>query len=625
VTARDFLDQGLSALGLFGDQPDKDAALRAFRRATEADPTMCDAWLGRAAAGEATPSTLAKAVQTRTTLHRETRRHGFADDVLRPTVAAPAGYLDLYPTTPGGLQLAYAVALISRGDYDAAETALHETDLRHEPAEARPTTERLYSFVGTVLHYVTQRWPDVVNWAAHPRGERTLDIDNSLELLLGIAHASLGQFKEALAILGPLTQRDRILRVIAAEASFYQGLCQRKLGDESGARESFHAATINGTLIPGAQEALNDPTYAPLVTTADAIAARTDRWNPQSGPSQADIEQAQKKQAAEKVLAEAEADLVKLVGLTSVKAHVIELKNVQRYDQIMAQRGRLVGQAQGPLHVVLVGPPGTAKTSIARILGRMYYGLGILSSPEFREVKRQDLVGQHIGDTEAKTDKILQGIKGGVLFIDEAPTLYQEDNERDFGRVALDTIMTFAEDHRRDTMLCLAGYAAPMNDLMAANPGLRGRFPHTLQFPSNTADELVQIADLFAENYQVELTDDARKHLAEVTQFLCGTLAAEVGFNDKGTGGFTLADRVNNGRFIRNVLDKSTDKMKNRLALDNTIDLATADLDVLRTVTLDDLRAAVGIVVESANIALPPTLSIPGNTTLPHLGARSAL
>jgi type VII secretion ATPase EccA len=609
VNARDLLDRGLTALGLFGDPPDRAAALAEFRRASEADPEMCDAWLGRAAAGDATITTLARAVQTRTTLHRETRRHGLDDEALRPEIPGPVGYLDLYPTTPGGLQLAYAMALITAGDYAAAETVLNKLDLRYEPPTSRPTTERLHTFVGVTLHYVTQRWTDVVTWATQPGGAPTPAIDNSLELLLGIAYTSLGQFQAATKILAPLTQRDRILPVIAAEAWFYQGLCQRKSGDENGARQSFQNATINGTIIAGAQEALADPTYGPRVTTAAAIAARTDKWNPKSGPTQADIEQARKQEAAQKVLAEADEELKRLVGLTSVKSHVVELKNVQRYDQIMAQRsGGLVGQSQGPLHVVLVGAPGTAKTSIARILGKMYYGLGLLSSSRFREVKRHDLVGKHIGDTEDKTTKILNDIAGGVLFIDEAYTLYQEDNERDFGRVALDTIMTFAEDHRRDTMLCLAGYVTPMNELFSANPGMRGRFPHTLQFSSYTPEELVEIADLFAQTYQVTVTDDARSYLTELVKSLCSTLAADAGFHEKDTEGFTLADRLNNGRFIRNVLDKSTDKMKNRLALDETIDLTTADLDMLRTVTLEDLGAAATELLESANIALPQHL-----------------
>lgn len=608
MTARDLLDQGLAALGLFGDPRDQSAALSAFRRATDSDPNMCDAWVGRAAAGEATPAVLGKAVQTRDTLHRETRRHGLSDETLRPTVAAPVGYLDLYPTTPGGLQLAWATTLISAGEYDAAEDALNSLDLRSEHAEARPVTERLHLFVRATLHYVTQRWTDVVHWATQTSGTATPQIDNSLELLLGIAQTSLAQYRVALTILDPLSQRKPIAPVIAAEASFYKGLCQRCLGDENSARASFQAATINGTLIPGAVEALADPTYAPVTTTAAAISARTEKWNPTSGPTQADIDDDEQRQAAAKVLEQASSELTSLVGLTSVKAHVIELKNVQRYDQIMAQRGRTVGQAQGPLHMVLTGAPGTAKTSIARILGRMYRGMGLLKESYFREVNRHDLVGEHIGDTEAKTRKLLEEAQGGVLFIDEAYTLYQEDNARDFGRIALDVLMTFAEEHRRDTMLCLAGYVGPMNNLMTANPGLRGRFPHTLQFPSYTPTELVEIADLIAGNYDVTLTDDAREHLANLVEYLYATPAGDAGFVEKGTEGFTLTDVLNNGRFIRNILDKSTDKMKNRLAQDDTIDLTTADLDVASTVTLDDLRGAAAIVMDSAKIALPQHL-----------------
>lgn len=130
----------------------------------------------------------------------------------------------------------------------------------------------------------------------------------------------------------------------------------------------------------------------------------------------------------------------------------------------MAERGVQIGE-RDTLHMTLVGPPGTAKTSIARLICEMYFGLGILESPEFIEVSRKDLVDEHIGGTEKKTSAILQAAKGCALFIDEAPELYKPDNERDFGHIAVDVIMKWAEDHRHDTMIAMAGYASPMNRL----------------------------------------------------------------------------------------------------------------------------------------------------------------
>ncbi|GAB7146364.1 AAA family ATPase [Mycobacterium riyadhense] len=121
--------------------------------------------------------------------------------------------------------------------------------------------------------------------------------------------------------------------------------------------------------------------------------------------------------------------------------------------------------------MTVVGPPGTAKTSIARLICEMYFGLGILESPEFIEVSQKQLVGAVIDETEAKTSAVLESARGRALFIDEAPELYKPDLERDFGHIELNTMMKFAEDHRGDTMIALAGYAAPMNLMLAANPG----------------------------------------------------------------------------------------------------------------------------------------------------------
>jgi type VII secretion ATPase EccA len=596
VNAREYLDTGIAALGLIGGQAtDLDQARTALRRATEIDPGMCDAWVGLAAAGDLSPTTLRNAHQTSTTLHRETRRLGLDDADLRPTVASPGGYLALYPTTPTGLALAHVVALIAAGDYDNAEQSLDDINISREPNQ-----EPVHKFVGATLHFVTQRWPDVLAWAARPTTQPASVIDDATTLLAGIAHTGLGQFDTALSVLEPLTTA-RIADSIAADAALYRGLCHRALGDEQAARAQFRAATIDGALRPAAATALNDPSYGPVVTTAEAIDARSDRWNPESGPTTAELQREHDRQAAQDILNKAQDSLMSLVGLHRVKTHVTELKNIQRYDQSMAQRGLDIAQ-DGALHMMLVGPPGTAKTSIARIMCEMYYGLGILESPEFIEVKRQDLVGEHIGETEAKTSKVLHNARGRALFIDEAPTLYKRDLERDFGRIALETIMTFAEDHRRDTMICLAGYAGPMSTMLSANSGLRSRFPHKLEFDTNTPDELVQIADLFASRYRVTLTPAARDYFGTVVQWLCTTPADAAGFHDPDTNGFALIDIASNGRFVRNVLDRATNKMKSRVVEDPTIDLLTADLDSIRTITDDDLRVAVDDVLNANDI-----------------------
>lgn len=601
MNARDYLDTGITALGLLDGQPaDPDQARIAFRRAIDLDATMCDAWVGLAAAGDISVTTLRNAHHTSATLHRETRRLGLADDDLRPVVPAPSGYLALYPTTPIGLALAHVAALITANDYDSAEKALDDIDISREPAQ-----QALHRFIGATLHFVTHRWPDVLSWTSRPAAHTAPIIEDATTLLAGIAHAGLGQFDTALSVLQPLTP-PRVPETIAADAALYCGLCHRAQGDEPAARIQFRAATIDGQLRPAAATALADPTYGPIVTTAEAIAARTDRWNPDSGPSTDELQRQHDREKAQQVLQAAQAALTEFVGLQRVKEHVTELKNVQHYDQIMAQRG-LAGDQDGSLHMILVGPPGTAKTSIARIICQMYFGLGILQSPEFIEVSREQLLGEHIGETEAKTTKILESAYGRALFIDEAPTLYKEDLDRDFGRIALDTIMKYAEDHRRDMMICLAGYATPMSRMLSANPGLRSRFPHKLEFTSNTPDEIIGIADLFAAKSHVTIAEDARRYFAEIAHWLCATPVTGPQHGQTHGDDSLLIDIAANGRYARNVLSACAKKMKSRIASDPTIDMLTADPATLRRITLDDMRAAIDEVLTAHDIHIPAT------------------
>ena len=587
MTARDYLDAGIAAL--LGE--DRAGARDNFRQAAALDPGMCDAWMGLAFTGEISTDTLRRAHQSSTTLHRETRRLGLRDDELAPVVPAPA-FLELYPYTPAGLALAYIAALIRDGDYDTAEKLLDDLDLAREPAQTQ-----IHRFLGAAVHYLTRRWTDVLDWTARPVAAHNEVIDAATTLLAGIAHTGLGQFDTALAVLAPINP-DVQPGPISAEAALYRGLCQRGLGREAEARAEFAAATIDGVLRPDAAAALADPTYGSTVTTAEAIAARTNRWDPDSGPSLGELRQAEERQAAQQVLQDAQDRLDRFIGLTAVKAHITELKNIQIYDQAMAARGIDVGPRES-LHMTLVGPPGTAKTSVARIICEMYYGLGILQSREFIEVSRNDLVGQHIGETEAKTAAVLSTAVGRALFIDEAGDLYKPDLERDFGRNALDTIMKFAEDHRHDTLITLAGYAKPMNALLSANPGLRSRFPYQLEFVSNTPAEVTQIAELFAaEAFRVILDPAAVELFRGTAEWLCATPAHD-------EYGQHLVDVAGNGRYARNVIAAATAKMKARNASTLGLDLATADFDMVRTVTAADMDAAISTILASANIETP--------------------
>ena len=170
---RDYLDAGIDALGLLGNPADLAAARDRFRRAVSMDPGMCDAWLGLVVTGDHSSETLRHAHEASATVHRETRRLGLQDTDLGASVASP-GFIEVFPYTPASITLAYIAALLTEADYDTAEKLLESYDTAREPQQSP-----IWRCLGATLHYVTQRWTDVLDWTARPvsvalRGRRAL-------------------------------------------------------------------------------------------------------------------------------------------------------------------------------------------------------------------------------------------------------------------------------------------------------------------------------------------------------------------------------------------------------------------------------------------------------------------
>ncbi|MCX4460791.1 right-handed parallel beta-helix repeat-containing protein [Streptomyces sp. NBC_01728] len=203
------------------------------------------------------------------------------------------------------------------------------------------------------------------------------------------------------------------------------------------------------------------------------------------------------------------AELEALVGLESVKHEVTGLINLNK----MTQRRTEMGLPMPPMsrHLVFAGPPGTGKTTVARLYGAVLAELGILSKGHIVEVARADLVAQIIGGTAIKTTEVFNRALGGVLFIDEAYTLTNQSRGTgpDFGQEAVESLMKLMEDHRDEIVVIAAGYSEHMDRFLASNPGMASRFARTIEFPNYSPDELVTIARNLCAKHYYELADDA--------------------------------------------------------------------------------------------------------------------
>ena len=248
------------------------------------------------------------------------------------------------------------------------------------------------------------------------------------------------------------------------------------------------------------------------------------------------------------------ADLHSLVGLDSVKAEVTGLINLNR----MAQRREQMGLPMPALsrHLVFAGPPGTGKTTVARLYGSVLAELGILRQGHMIEVARQDLVAQYIGATAIKTTEVFEKALGGVLFIDEAYTLTSQSGGSgpDFGQEAVDTVMKLMEDHRTDIVVIVAGYTDQMAQFLASNPGMASRFTKTVEFPNYTVDELVTIVRGMAAKHYYELDDDVLNALHR--------------YFDKTPKGKTFG----NGRVARQLFESMISTQASRLAISGGAD-----------------------------------------------------
>ena len=266
-------------------------------------------------------------------------------------------------------------------------------------------------------------------------------------------------------------------------------------------------------------------------------------------------------------------ELNKMVGLNKLKSSLEKMFNLTKFNQMRHSFG-LKAEDNGCHHMIFTGNPGTGKTTVAKLIGKVFHSIGILSKGDVVITERSKIVGRYLGETEQNMNEILKQAKGNVLFIDEAYTLSTDaDDNRDFGRRAIETLLTVLSQKNPDMIIILAGYENEIDRMLKVNQGLNGRFPHRFNFDDYSADELMQIAELIIKDEQYTLTSDAHTQLKE-------SIVETVKNKDCS---------FSNARWVSQyVTNGIIPEVANRLIRDfNTITQETC-----QTITLDDVNSA---------------------------------
>ncbi len=607
AAARRQFDQAMAAL-----ESDPATALRHFRDATGIDPSMADAWLGRVSAGDDALDSLQQLYAYGSRLHRESNRLGVR--LAAPIKAGP--YLSITVTESSHAGLALASALVDDKQFEKAEALLEDLALLDTWEN-----HQWQQYVRAYLMFATQRWPDVIAEAARvlpPQAIIMSAVTAATNALAAHAAAHLGQGRVALdwadrvelrSERGAAESRRHSLRdtavtaidplefpLIAADLAYVRGMAHRQLGEEDKAQIWLSKATINGVLIEPAKQALADQRLQLVVTDEETINSRTNKWDASTAQSENERAEEENAERRAELLAEGRALLNNQVGLADVKRAVAELEDQIEVRALRLAHGLPVTNQTN--HMLLVGPPGTGKTTTAEALGKIYAGLGIVRHPEIIEVKRADFCGENIGSSGPKTNELINRSLGRILFMDEFYSLVERhhDGRPDMiGMEAVNQLLVALEVHRFDFCFIGAGYEKEVDEFLTVNPGLAGRFNRKLRFESYSPDELVEIAIRYGGPRATVIEPAAQEALNAACRKLRAYLAPD------GTHGI---DVMQNGRFSRNVVERAERLRDSRVAAQNRTNRGSVTVEDLETLRTQDLIAAVADACAEKNVPL---------------------
>lgn len=555
-----------SAVGMLASTPAR--SFEIFTEITNFDETACDAWVGRIRCGDTDRVTLFRAWYSRANFGQLAGAAEISMNSLNARVPIGGRFGDItYPVnSPLAITMGFAANEASIGNCADAMEALEDA-----PAAG---AEHLVSWIKAVIYGAAERWTDVIDQV---RGAGAWP-DKFLAAAAGVAHgvaaANLGLFTEAERRLTE-SNSSPAGEACAPAIAWFLAMTRRSQGNEESALallEWMQATHPDLKVI----EALRDPSYRLTTTTAEQIAARKDPWDPNS--VEADTT------GRERLLAEAQAELDRQIGLTRVKEQIEAYRAATQMAKIRAARGMKVAQASK--HMIFAGPPGTGKTTIARVVANILAGLGVIAEPKLVESSRKDFVAEYEGQSAVKTSRTIDRALGGVLFLDEAYTLVQERDGRadPFGTEALETLLARMENDRDRLVVIIAGYSADIDRLLESNDGLRSRFATRIEFDSYTPDEIVEIAEVIARANDSSLNDQAAKQVREAATLL----------SSRSLNGKPALDIAGNGRYARQLVEASEQNRDMRLA--RSLDIESLGDEQLSEINGEDMAAAISAV-----------------------------